>query len=44
MVIVVIGLVTVAASVGSWFPPGIAVGIGLIVLGAVIAFTPGKNQ
>ena len=44
MVVVLIGVVTLVASVGSWFPPGIAVGIGLIVLGAVIAFTPGKNQ
>ncbi|HKC43554.1 MAG TPA: hypothetical protein VKC64_06985 [Burkholderiales bacterium] len=43
MVLIVIGMITVAASVGSWFPPGIAVGLGLVVLGAVIAFTPGKN-
>jgi hypothetical protein len=43
MTVAVIGVVALVASVGSWFPPGIAVGLGLVVVGAVIALTPGKN-
>ena len=33
MVVVVIGIVALGASVSSWFPPGIALGLGLIVVG-----------
>jgi hypothetical protein len=33
MVVALIGLVALITSVSSWFPPGIAVGVGLIVLG-----------
>ena len=33
MVVALIGMVALVASVNSWFPPGIAVGIGLILLG-----------
>ncbi len=43
MTLAVIGAIALVASVGSWFPPGIAVGLGLIVLGVVIALTPRKN-
>ncbi len=44
MTVAVIGVVAVVASVSSWFPPGIAVGLGLIVLGAAIALAPGRNS
>ncbi len=44
MVVALIGAIALVASVGSWFPPGIAVGIGLIVLGVVIEFTPGGSR
>jgi hypothetical protein len=43
MTVVAIGVITLVASLNSWFPPGIAVGLGLIVLGAVLAFSPGRN-
>jgi hypothetical protein len=43
MVVAVIGLVALIASTGSWFPPGIMLGLGLIALGVVIEFTPGGN-
>ncbi len=44
MTVVVIGGIAVAASVSSWFPPGIAVGLGLMVLGAVIALVPSRSR
>lgn len=44
MTIAVIGAIALVASVGSWFPPGIAVGLGLIALGAAIAFTPSRSS
>jgi hypothetical protein len=43
MTVIAIGVMTLVASLNSWFPPGIAVGLGFIVLGAVIAFSPGRN-
>jgi hypothetical protein len=43
MVVAVIGLVTLVASVGSWFPPGIVLGLGLIVLGLALDFTPRRH-
>jgi hypothetical protein len=33
MVVAVIGMVALGASIASWFPPGIALGLGLIVVG-----------
>jgi hypothetical protein len=39
MVVVVIGLLALVASLSSGFVPGIAVGAGLIGLGAVLALT-----
>jgi hypothetical protein len=44
MTLAVIGAVALFASVSSWFPPGIAIGLGLILLGAVIAVAPGRNS
>lgn len=44
MTVVAIGAIAVAASVSSWFPPGIAVGLGLMVLGGVIALIPGGGR
>jgi hypothetical protein len=43
MTLAAIGVVALVASVGSWFPPGIAIGVGLIGLGAAIALAPGRN-
>jgi hypothetical protein len=43
MTLAVIGVIALVSSVNSWFPPGIAVGLGLIVLGAVIALAPGRT-
>ena len=34
-----IGLILLVASVGSWFPPGVALGAGLIALGLLLEFT-----
>jgi hypothetical protein len=39
MVVALIGLIALVASVRSWFPPGIAVGVGLILLGVGLYFT-----
>jgi hypothetical protein len=36
MTVVVIGAIVLVASANSWFPPGIAIGVGLIGLGAAI--------
>jgi hypothetical protein len=44
MTVVVIGAIAVVASVSSWFPPGIVIGSGLMVLGAVIALVPGRSR
>jgi hypothetical protein len=44
MVVAVIGLVALVASIGSWFPPGIAVGVSLIALGLALDFTPGSHR
>jgi ABC-type uncharacterized transport system permease subunit len=38
MTVAVIGGIALVVSVGSWFPPGIAVGAGLIAL------TPGRSR
>ena len=38
MVVALIGLVALVTSVTSWFPPGIAVGAGLVVLGVGLEF------
>jgi len=40
MVIAVIGVVALVASIGSWFPPGIALGLGLVVFGVVSELAP----
>jgi len=40
MVVAAIGVIALVASVSSWFPPGIALGLGLIVLGVVLEVTP----
>ena len=39
MVVAVIGLIALIASASSWFPPGIALGIGLIAFGVSLEFT-----
>ena len=39
MVVALIGAIALVASVSSWFPPGIAFGIALILLGAALALT-----
>lgn len=39
MVVALIGLVALVTSVSSWFPPGIAVGAGLILLGVGLEVT-----
>ena len=39
MVVVLIGVIALIASVSSWFPPGIALGIGLIAFGALLSLT-----
>ncbi len=44
MTVVVIGALALAASINSWFPPGIGIGLGLMVLGAVIALVPGGSR
>jgi hypothetical protein len=44
MTVVAIGAIALAASVSSWFPPGIGIGIGLMVLGAVIVLVPGGSR
>jgi hypothetical protein len=44
MTVVAIGAIALAASVGSWFPPGIGIGLGLMVLGAVIVLVPGGGR
>jgi hypothetical protein len=40
MTVVVIGAIVLVASANSWFPPGIAIGVGLIGLGAAIGLVP----
>jgi hypothetical protein len=40
MIVAAIGVIALLASVSSWFPPGIAVGAGLIVLGVALEATP----
>jgi hypothetical protein len=40
MVVAVIGVVALVASVGSWFPPGIVLGLGLIAFGVVSELAP----
>jgi hypothetical protein len=44
MVVAVIGVVALAASVGSWFVPGIVLGAGLIVVGVAIELAPGESS
>lgn len=39
MVVALIGLIALITSVSSWFPPGIAVGVGLILLGVALVLT-----
>jgi hypothetical protein len=39
MVVVLIGVIALVASVSSWFPPGIALGIGLIAFGVSLSLT-----
>lgn len=36
MVVAAIGVIALVASISSWFPPGIAVGLGLVVLGVAL--------
>jgi hypothetical protein len=40
MVVAAIGVIALVASVSSWFPPGIALGVGLVVLGVALEVTP----
>ena len=40
MVVAAIGVMALVASVSSWFPPGIALGVGLVVLGLGLELTP----
>ncbi len=44
MLVAGIGLIALLASGGSWFPPGIVVGLGLIVLGVAISLAPGGSR
>jgi hypothetical protein len=39
MTLALIGLILLVASVGSWFPPGVALGAGFIVLGVLLELT-----
>ena len=41
MFVALIGLAALLASVNSWFPPGIAVGVALILLGVGLKLTDG---
>jgi hypothetical protein len=43
MVIAAIGVIALVASVSSWFPPGIALGVALIVVGAALEVTPWRH-
>jgi hypothetical protein len=36
MVVAGIGAIALVASIASWFPPGIGVGVGLIVIGVAL--------
>jgi hypothetical protein len=40
MVVAAIGVIALVASVSSWFPPGIALGVGLVVLGVALELPP----
>ena len=39
MTLALVGLILLVASVGSWFPSGVALGAGLIVVGLLLEFT-----
>lgn len=39
MTVALIGLILLVASAGSWFPPGVALGAGLIVVGLLLEFS-----
>jgi hypothetical protein len=39
MVVAAIGVIALVASVSSWFPPGIGLGVGLVVLGVALELT-----
>ena len=39
MVVTLIGAIALVASVSSWFPPGIAFGVLLMVVGAALALS-----
>jgi hypothetical protein len=42
--VVVIGAIVLEASANSWFPPGIAIRVGLIVLAAIVLVLGGKPR
>jgi hypothetical protein len=42
MTLALIGLIFLVASVGWWFPPGVAIGAGLIVLGLLLELTSSR--
>ena len=42
MVLAAIGVIALVASVSSWFPSGIALGVGLVVLGVALAVIPSR--
>jgi hypothetical protein len=43
MAVAITGAILLVASVGSWFPPGIALAAGLIVLGVLLDLTSWKH-
>ena len=43
MVVAAIGVIALVASVSSWFPSGIALGVGLVVLGVALAVIPSRH-
>jgi hypothetical protein len=43
MVVAAIGVIALVASVSSWFPSGIALGVGLVVLGVALELIPSRN-
>ena len=43
MFVALIGLAALLASVNSWFPPGIAVGVALILLGVALKLADGRQ-
>jgi len=43
MVVFAIGVIALVASVSSWFPSGIVLGVGLVVLGVALELIPSRN-